>query len=294
MKRTGILSLSLALLLAAPALPLVGPLRAETAQIAEVEKDVPYVPTPEEVVTEMLRMAQVGKDDVLYDLGCGDGRIVVTAAKEKGARGVGVDIDPERIRESRENARDAGVSKKVKFVQGDLFTMDFRDATVLTLYLLPDVNLRLRPKILKELRPGTRVVSHDFHMDEWKPDRTAKVGSHEVYFWIVPANASGSWEWAPPGGKEPYRLTLDQSFQEVSGTLTAGGRSIPVTEGRLQGDRLRFVVPRGVDERSGALVFEGRIRGDTLEGTMRPQAGGTAKAWNARRDPATVAALDGK
>lgn len=152
--------------------------------------DVHYVPTPEAVVEEMLKVANVGKNDVVYDLGCGDGRIVITAAQKYGARGIGVDIDPERIKESNENARKAGVTDRVKFLQQDLFTMDFRDATVVTLYLLPALNLKLRPKLLSELKPGTRIVSHAFDMGDWKPEKVINVpgDDHErtVYYWVVP------------------------------------------------------------------------------------------------------------
>jgi tRNA G37 N-methylase Trm5 len=152
--------------------------------------EVPFVPTRERVVDEMLKVANVGKNDVLYDLGSGDGRIPITAAKRFGTRGVGVDIDPDRIRESRENAAKAGVSDRVKFFQQDLFETDIKEATVVTLYLLPDVNLRLRPKLLSELKPGTRVVSHNYDMGDWKPLKTITLklpeGEHTVYFWVVP------------------------------------------------------------------------------------------------------------
>jgi SAM-dependent methyltransferase len=156
------------------------------AQQTSVKKDVPYVPTPETVVDAMLKMAEVGKTDVVYDLGCGDGRIVIAAAQKYGARGVGYDIDPERIKESNENAKKAGVSDRVKFAVQDLFEADFREATVVTLYLLPQVNLRLRPKLLAELKPGTRIVSHAFDMGDWKPDKTAEVDGRTIYFWVVP------------------------------------------------------------------------------------------------------------
>jgi SAM-dependent methyltransferase len=151
--------------------------------------DVPYVPTPQPVVDEMLKLAKVTGNDVVYDLGCGDGRIVVTAAKQFGARGVGVDIDPERIKDSNANAQQAGVTDQVKFVRSDLFKMDLKDATVVTLYLLPDINLKLRPKLFRELKPGTRIVSHDFDMGEWKPEQTVKLNEdreHTLYYWTIP------------------------------------------------------------------------------------------------------------
>jgi ubiquinone/menaquinone biosynthesis C-methylase UbiE len=149
-------------------------------------RDVPYVPTPERVVDKMLELAKVGPSDVVYDLGSGDGRIVIAAARKHGARGVGIDIDPQRVREARENARKAGVADRVEFREGDLFKADISAATVVTLYLLSGVNLQLRPKLFSELKPGTRVVSHAFDMGDWKPIATEKVGSSTVYYWVIP------------------------------------------------------------------------------------------------------------
>ena len=148
--------------------------------------DVPYVPTPQSVVDKMLDLAQVGKKDVLYDLGCGDGRIVVTAAKERGARGTGIDLDPARIAEARENAKRAGVADRASFRVGDLFETDFSDATVVTLYLLPTINVKLRPQLWKQLKVGTRVVSHAFDMGpEWPPEKTAEVEGRRIYYWTI-------------------------------------------------------------------------------------------------------------
>jgi SAM-dependent methyltransferase len=153
----------------------------------QVKKDAPYVPTMPEIVDEMLRLANVGRDDVVYDLGCGDGRLVIAAVKRFGAkRGVGVDVDPQLIKESRENARAAGVAKRVKFIEQDLFKTDISKATVVTLYLLPAVNLRLRPKLWTELRPGTRVVSNSFDMGDWKYEKVAFVSGNPIYFWTIP------------------------------------------------------------------------------------------------------------
>lgn len=185
MTRHRSLRLFLALLLAAAVAA-----GAQEATVKKKDPDVPYVPTPERVVDEMLRMASVTSKDVLYDLGSGDGRIVITAAKRYGARGVGIDIDPERIREANENARKAGVTHRVKFVEGDIFQADISEATVVTLYLLPAVNLQLRPKLLRELRPGTRIVSHNYDMGDWQPQRTRRLqvngSEHVVYLWTVP------------------------------------------------------------------------------------------------------------
>ena len=160
------------------------------ATIVQAPLDVPYVPTPENVVAKMLEMANVKRSDIVYDLGSGDGRIVITAAQKYGASGVGYDIDPKRIQEANENARIAGVTDRVRFVQQDLFEADLSQATVVTLYLLPDVNLKLLPKLLKELKPGTRIVSHNYHFGDWTPIKTETLkspdGEHFVFYWVVP------------------------------------------------------------------------------------------------------------
>jgi SAM-dependent methyltransferase len=158
-----------------------------TSQAPIREPDVQYVPTPMPVVAEMLRMANVKQGDVLYDLGSGDGRIPIMAAREYGIRAVGIDIDPQRIAEANENARAAGVTQKVRFIQGDLFEADFSEATVVTLYLLNSLNERLRPKLLRDLKPRTRIVSHDFDMGDWQPEKTAYVNGSRIYLWTVPA-----------------------------------------------------------------------------------------------------------
>ena len=164
----------------APAAPAAAPSRTP---------DVIYVPTPPDVVDAMLKLAKIGKDDVVYDLGCGDGRIVIAAAKQYGARGVGIDIDPQRIKEAEANAQAAGVSDRVSFRLGDLFEADLSPATAVTLYLLTSLNLKLRPKLLSELKPGTPVVSHQFDMGDWKPDETLELAGRRVYLWTVPPKA---------------------------------------------------------------------------------------------------------
>lgn len=165
---------------------------APDVQSEQRQPDVPYVPTPNEVVAQMLALAKVTGDDVIYDLGSGDGRIVITAAQKFGTRGVGVDINPERIKEANENAQKAGVTDRVKFLQQDLFQTDISEASVVTLYLLPDINVKLRPELFRQLKPGTRIVSHDFDMGEWKPERVVQVQGpvrqHTVYYWVVPEN----------------------------------------------------------------------------------------------------------
>ncbi|WP_009630221.1 SAM-dependent methyltransferase [Synechocystis sp. PCC 7509] len=189
---------TICLLVASVSIGITGcvPLSQSNAQISQTptttqtplrEPDVVYVPTPQEVVDEMLALAKVTKNDVIYDLGSGDGRIPVTAAQKFGTRGIGIDINPERIQEANANAQKAGVSDRVKFLNQDLFTTDISQATVVTLYLLPELNVRLRPQLFKQLKPGTRIVSHDFDMGEWKPERTVqtKEGS-TIYLWTIP------------------------------------------------------------------------------------------------------------
>jgi 16S rRNA G966 N2-methylase RsmD len=160
------------------------------SQTAQRQLDVPYVPTPPAVVNEMLRIAKVNKNDVLYDLGSGDGRIVITAAQKFGTRGVGIDLDPERVKEANQNAQKAGVSDRVNFRQQDLFEADLSNATVVTLYLLPEVNLKLRSKLLSELKPGTRIVSHSFDMGDWKPEQVVQVDGSTIYYWTVPEKSA--------------------------------------------------------------------------------------------------------
>jgi ribosomal protein L11 methylase PrmA len=175
------IALAAALVLAVP-----GPVLAQAKKKPSRGPDVIFVPTPQEVVEDMLRLANVRKGDVLYDLGSGDGRIAITAAKKYGIKATGIDIDPERIREATANAKKAGVDDRVQFKQEDLFQADFGDATVITLYLLPDLNVKLRPKLWNELKPGTRIVSHQFDMGKWKPEKTLESEGRTIYFWTIP------------------------------------------------------------------------------------------------------------
>ena len=241
--------------------------------------DVIYVPTPPEVVEVMLRLAEVDNKDVLYDLGCGDGRIPITAAKKHGARGVCVDIDPQRIRKARENAKQAGVVDRVKIIEGDLFETDLRPATAVTLYLLNSLNLKLRPKLLQELKPGTPVVSHDFHMDDWKPEEEIQLGGHKVYKWRIPARAAGTWRWQGPAPQRAqYELVLQQKLQRVDGTLLVNGHRRPVQNGHVTVNEIRFEVPG--DNVQPALRFEGNIAGSNIRGRVRAY-NGTETAWSA-------------
>jgi SAM-dependent methyltransferase len=263
--------------------------------------DVPYVPTKPEVVASMLRMAKVTKNDILYDLGCGDGRIVITAAQLYGTRGVGIDIDPERIRESRENAAAAKVEHLVRFIEQDLFQADFHDATVVSLYLLTSVNLRLRPILLRQLRPGTRIVSHNYAMDTWKPDDSTIVmvmdQSHSVYFWVVPANVSGSWKgsWADGRRSSEINLQMEQHFQWPSGKITLGGQEIWLSDIRLSGDHFEFTAKSEEDPSIPRMVFVGTVNGDEMKGTVdviQPDGLNSRRSWKAKRDPKTAKALD--
>ena len=179
---------SSAALVLAPTLPALGWVNAARAQALDEfarPLDVPYVPTPMPVVDAMLDLAKIGKSDVVYDLGCGDGRIVVRAAQRVGCRGVGVDLNPERVREAKDNARKSNVTQLTRFEVGDVFEFDFSPATVVTMYLLPSVNLKLRPRLQKELKPGTRIVSHDFHMGDWAPEATREINRSRIYLWTV-------------------------------------------------------------------------------------------------------------
>lgn len=254
----------------------------EQFESAAMKKDVPYVPTPQETVAEMLRLAQVSRDDLVYDLGSGDGRIVITAAKRHGARGVGIDIDPTRIEEANENARTAGVTDKVKFVQGDLFNADLREATAVTLYLLRSVNLRLRPKLLAELRPGTPVVSHDFDMGEWAPDDHTRVGDDDVYLWIVPAKVDGNWQWKDAAGRS-VAGTIEQEFQTFTGSARADGDRFRLRNGRINGAEVSFELVRAGDETAPVLErYSGKLTNGALQG--RITAGNRQAPWLAKHD----------
>jgi precorrin-6B methylase 2 len=225
---------------------------------AQLRLDVPYVPTPQDVVDRMLDMAKLAKNDFHMDLGSGDGRIAITAAK-RGARSIGVDLNPTRIAEANENAKNAGVTDRVTFIQGNLFEQDISKANVLTMYLLQGVNLQLRPKILADLQPGSRVVSHAFSMNEWEPDQHVNMTGRNLYLWIVPGKAEGSWQ-AETGGRK-FTLNLKQTFQKLSGTATVNGVSAPVT-GKLTGNAIELSADLG----SGAVKLTGEIRGNTIDG----------------------------
>jgi hypothetical protein len=264
------------------------------AQVQEKDLDTPYVPTPHVVVNRMLELAQIKPGDTVIDLGSGDGRIMITAAQKYGARGFGVELNPRLVLSSNEEAQRAGVADRVKFLQQDLFKTDFREADVLTLYLLPDVNMVLRPKILAELKAGTRVVSHDYGMGLWRPeveetvpapDKT--VGARKestVYLWIVPAKVEGAWELEIKAGRKTRKLPLElkQQYQMVSGSVRVPGNpAAPISEGRLRGDEIRLALPRGTVARE-PVDLVGRVSGDSLSGSVR-RADREIATWSARR-----------
>jgi precorrin-6B methylase 2 len=226
--------------------------------VAQVRLDVPYVPTPQDVVDRMLDMAKLTKNDFHIDLGSGDGRIAITAAR-RGARSMGVDLNPDRIAEANENAKKAGVTDRVTFVQGNLFEMKISEANVLTMYLLQGVNLQLRPRILSELRPGSRVVSHAFSMNEWEPDQHVNVSGRNLYLWIVPGKAEGNWQ-AESGGRK-FTLNLNQTFQKLTGTANPDGKSVPIT-GTLNGNTVDLTVDLG----GRPTQLRGQIKNNTIEG----------------------------
>jgi hypothetical protein len=246
--------------------------QSATAQ-ASRSPDVHFVPTPHDVVAAMLKVANVRRNDVLFDLGSGDGRIVIAAAKKYGTRGTGIDIDSVRVAEGRLGARKAGVANKAKFQRADLFQTDLREATVVTLYLLPTLNVKLRPKLYAELKPGSRVVSHAFDMGSWKPDSTFMVGTSAVFYWVIPANVGGEWALTAPGGKE-YTLRLTQKFQHVEGTAELNGKSVPVSAAGVHGDKLILEIANP----DGPVRLTGRVKDDVITGTH------PGSKWSARRN----------
>jgi precorrin-6B methylase 2 len=220
----------------------------------EPRLDVIYVPTPQEVVDRMLDMAEVKPGDFFIDFGCGDGRMVISAAK-RGARGYGVDINPVRIKEANENARKAGVTDRVEFKIANLFEEDLSKADVMGMYLLTDINLRLRPKILDTMRPGSRIVSHAFDMGDWEPDQRDIVSGKQIFFWIVPAKVEG--KWTVEGGAK-MTLNLTQQYQVVRGKAEIDGKTVDVTDGRLKGTELTFT--------AGGKTYAGKVNGNVIEG----------------------------
>lgn len=255
--------------------------------------DTPYVQTPQNVVDEMLKIAEVGPRDYVIDLGSGDGRMVITAAKKHGARGFGVDLDRKLVALANQNARKAGVADRAVFYQRDLHETDVSPASVMSIYLLPEVNLMIRGRLLATLKPGTRIVSHDYGMGEWAPDflteldapgKTVGIGQRsKIYYWTVPARAAGRWRWrlALDGKPVEFDAALQQNFQALEGPLSAGGRSARIEKGRLTGEQLELRA--ALDGRQYEL--SGRITGNAIEGTARVIRNGAASdaKWSATR-----------
>jgi SAM-dependent methyltransferase len=243
-------------LLAAAALPML-------AGLAAPELEIPFVPTPHALVQKMLDLAQVGASDYLIDLGCGDGRIAVAAA-QRGARALGVDLDPLRIQEAAAAARIAGVEARVRFRRQDLFRTPIYDASVVALYLLPGINLQLRPRLLTELRPGARIVSHAFDMGDWRPEAGEVHDGRRIFLWIVPGVAGGRWTLSGDDGTA-FTLEIEQRYQEIGGTLTGGGQVMELRDANLRGTALRFT--------AGTRLYRGGIDGAAIVG----------EGWSARR-----------
>jgi SAM-dependent methyltransferase len=247
--------------------------RTYKPETGQAGKDVVWVPTNDGLVERMLTMAKVGSSDLVYDLGAGDGKIAIAAARKFGARAVGVEYNPDMAKLAQCMARAEGVSDRVRIVQGDIFETDFSDATVVTLYLLPELNLRLRPTILK-MKPGTRVVSHSFLMDDWEPDERSMTDDGQAYLWIVPAQVAGSWTFQRDGDrKDRFEAKLEQKFQEVTGAV--GKEALANAD--LHGDAIKF----SFSDQSGPAEVEGRVIGDKIEANVK--RGGKSSRYTGTR-----------
>ena len=262
-----------------------------TAQdVDKLKTGGPYVPTPQLVVDQMLRLGAVSEKDYVIDLGSGDGVIVLTAARSFKAGGMGIDIDPDLVKQSNASAQKFGIADRVRFVQQDVFKADLSKASVLTLYLLPGMMMNLRSKIFTELKPGVRVISHDYHFGDWSPDDSVGFDVPEkemvtgvpratVYKWIVPAKVAGKWEIKVAGG-ETYELNLKQRFQNISeSTAGANGRFIRPQAVKLNGAEISFVLPDG----KNISRFSGRVNGEAMEGMVELTGGKTMVKWTAVR-----------
>ncbi len=238
---------------------------------AQPKLDIHFVPTPHEVVKRMLELAKVTADDIHYDLGSGDGRIVIAAVKDfKAKKGVGIDLDPQRIKEANENKAKAGLGDNVTFREQNIFETDLREASVVSMYLLTSINIRMRPKLLAELKPGTRIVTHAFNMGEWKAEHEESVGGYQVYLFIVPANLTG--KWALSDGERNIGLDLKSDFTELSGTATINGKSAEVKNGKITGIKIEFTI----DVDGKPVKYEGTFDAGTITG-----AGGAK--WTAKK-----------
>ena len=273
--KTMIMLVAVTALLLALGTPTTADAQQYQPTLGQAGKDVIWMPTPPELVAAMLDMAKVTAGDTLIDLGSGDGRIVIAAAK-RGASALGVEFNPDMVELSRLNAQREGVEAKARFVQGDIFETDFSRATVLTMYLLPDLNTKLRPKILA-MRPGTRVVSHAFSMGDWEPDQTMEEEGRTAYFWVVPAKVAGTWTWRSNTGSA--ELSLRQTYQKIEGILRTDGKDLPLKDTKLEGARISFTVAEG---NPTVREYSGRVNGDSIDGTTRV-AGSAETKWTAER-----------
>lgn len=257
--------------------------------------DVPYVPTPVKVVDAMLGLGGVGPGDYLIDLGSGDGRILIRAATRFGTRGLGVDLDDNLVGVARAAARQQGVADRVTFAARNLFDTDLSRATVITAYLLQSVNLRLRPALFEQLKPGTRIVTHDFDFADWPPDQKITIDvpdkvygppRSDIMLWVIPANFSGVWRWVLPGAAG-YELRLEQKFQMLVGAAMAQGQPLRLGEARVKGDAVTFTLTGGAGEQQGerqdAQRYTGRIEGNQITGEVVLRSGERAVAWRAER-----------
>jgi SAM-dependent methyltransferase len=248
-------------------------------QVGQSGKDVIWVPTPDEVVDRMLTMAQVKPGDTVYDLGAGDGKIAIAAAKKFGARSYGIEYNPDMAKYAQTNAQKAGVAGKASIVNGDIFATDFSKATVITMYLLPSLNIKLRPTIL-QMRPGTRVVSHSFTMDDWTPDETSSISGRQAYFWIVPANVNGRWGVELSGGSsDKVDIVIDQRFQKIEGWAQFGQIQAGLRDAALRGPDIHFAY---VDQAGVRRELTGRVDGGRMEGSFRGDNGSEGR-WTAAR-----------
>jgi hypothetical protein len=273
-KKTFAVAFALTLLLPSLAAQTASGTQQFQPTVGQPGKNVIWVPTPDEVIAAMLDMAKVTPSDFLIDLGSGDGRIVIAAAK-RGARAQGIEYNPDMVELSRGNAQKAGVSEKASFKQADIFEIDFSEASVVSMYLLPELNMRLRPKIL-QMKPGTRIVTHAFDMEDWEADQTVEADGRTAYFWVVPATVAGTWSWKTSSGIA--EITLRQNFQKIEGSLKADGKELPLTNAKLVGDRISFATSEG---NPAATKYSGRVNGGTIEGTAKTGDGPEAK-WVAR------------
>jgi SAM-dependent methyltransferase len=245
-------------------------------QVGQAGKDVIWVPTPDEVVDRMLRMAQVTPNDLVYDLGAGDGKIAIAAAKKFGARSVGIEYNADMAKHAQGNVEKAGVAGKARILNGDIFATDFSQATVVTMYLLPALNLKLRPTILS-MRPGTRVVSHSFTMEDWEADEISNMDGRRAYFWLVPANVNGGWTLETGG--EKAELSFEQRFQKIEGTVGLGHTQGGLRDARLRGANISFAY---VDDKGVKRDYAGRVTGGKMEGSSRSD-NGTEGRWSATK-----------